>query len=406
MGHPSSDTEPPPATISEAEILAQLMHDGLESDDLDEVLARFSNNCVAYGIPLLATNVSMPAIDPTASFVVSMWWRKGHAPPPIPPSELQSMDRFRQSPIYDLLQRDVPSARWRIDDPLIAAKFPMFQMLRQRGATDYALSIIRFSGRRTAMQGTALSIATDQPGGFSDEQLDFMVRMAPPLALAAYRIGLLHVATDTLGAYLGRLTGGQVLQGMIHRGDSRNISAALLLTDLRGFTAMVDSFGAKAAIGYLNEHLEAMAVPVAERGGEVLKFLGDGLLAAFPAGEDAAKACAACVAAAKEIDARNTALNARRGPGEPRLEISRVLHFGEVVYGNIGAADRLDFTIIGQAVNEASRMEILAKQLGKTLLSASFAERCGHKVASIGHHSLRGVAGTRELFELAEHGSA
>jgi adenylate cyclase len=230
--------------------------------------------------------------------------------------------------------------------------------------------------------------------------------MLPPLGLAAYRIGLLHVATETLGAYLGRGTGGQVLQGMIHRGDSRTLSAALLLVDLRGFTAMVEGFGTKAAIGYLNQHLEAFADPVAERGGEVLKFLGDGLLAVFPAGEDSAKACAACAAAAKEITARTAALNAKRGAAEPHLDASLVLHFGEVVYGNIGAADRLDFTIIGMAVNEASRMELLAKELGKTLLSASFAERCGHKVASIGWHSLRGVAGPREIFELAEEGAA
>jgi adenylate cyclase len=392
-------------TITESDIIDQLLRDGLEIDDLNEVLARFSENCVAHGIPLLMTGASMPAIDPTSTFVVCFWWRKGHAPPPIPPAQLQSMERYRKSPVYDLLQRNVPRERWRLDDPVVATRFPIFETLRQQGGTEYALSITPFSGGRTALRGAAMAMATDQPGGFTQEQAEFMARVSPALALAAYRIGLLHVATETLGAYLGRFTGGQVMQGMIHRGDSRNISAALLLTDLRGFTAMVDGFGTKAAIGFLNEHLEAMADPVAERGGEVLKFLGDGLLAVFPAAEDPDKACAACVAAAKEIKLRTTALNAKRSAGEPHLDASLVLHFGEVVYGNIGAADRLDFTIIGQAVNEASRMELLAKQLGKTLLSASFAERCGHPVVSIGHHSLRGVAGTREIFELAEDGS-
>jgi adenylate cyclase len=388
-------------TLSESDLIDQLLRDGLEADDLTEVLVRFSERCLAYGIPLLATSVSMPAIDPTSAFAVSMWWRDGHAPP-IPRAELQSMERFRRSPIYDLLQRDVPGERWRIDDPSVASRFPLFEDLRKRGATEYALSIMRFSGSRTALRGTALSMATDQPGGFSEGQVDFMRRTLPALALVAYRIGLFNVATETLGAYLGRFTGAQVLQGMIHRGDSRTISAALLLVDLRGFTAMVDSYGTKAAIGFLNEHLEAFADPVAERGGEVLKFLGDGLLAAFAAGDDADKACAACVLAAKDIKSRTKALNARRGPKEPHLEASLVLHFGEVVYGNIGAAQRLDFTVIGEAVNEASRMEILAKQLGKTVLSASFAEHCGHPAVSLGHHSLRGIAGTREIFGLAE----
>ena len=242
------------------------------------------------------------------------------------------------------------------------------------GATEYALSLLRFSEGRTALQGLAVSMTTDRPGGFVEGEVEAVARTLPALGLVTYRISLLHVATEALGAYLGRFTGGQVLQGMIHRGDSHTLEAALLLVDLRGFAAMVDRYGAKAGIGWLNEHLEAFADPVAERGGEVLKFLGDGLLAVFPVIGDAGRACDAAVLAAQDIKARTRDVNERRGPGEPRLEASLVLHFGEVVYGNIGAAQRLDFTVIGQAVNEASRMEALAKSSGKMLLSESFAE--------------------------------
>jgi adenylate cyclase len=316
------------------------------------------------------------------------------------------MDRYLHSPIYDLLKRNETGERWRIDDPLVARRFPMFIELRERGATEYALRLVPFSGGRTALRGAALSMATDRPGGFADGQVEMVARTLPALSLVAYRIGLLQVATEALSAYLGRFTGNQVLQGMIHRGDSRTISAALLLADLRGFAAMVDHYGSKAAIGWLNEHLEAFADPVAEHGGEVLKFLGDGLLAVFPAGADAGKACGEAVLATKEIKARTQALNASRGAGEPRLEACLVLHFGEVVYGNIGAAQRLDFTVIGQAVNEASRMEILGKRLGKTLLSASFAQNCGYATASIGHHMLRGISGSREIFMLEEDDKA
>jgi adenylate cyclase len=195
-----------------------------------------------------------------------------------------------------------------------------------------------------------------------------------------------------------------VLQGKIRRGDSQVISAALLLADLSGFTALVDRARGTEVVGWLNQHLECIGDAVAERNGEVLKFLGDGILAVFPAAPIGAEhACAEAVRAAIDASGRNAALNARRAAeGGPALDLTIALHFGDVLYGNIGTARRLDFTVIGPAVNEVSRMEALGKALGRELLlSESIAHRCGQPVLSLGPHELRGVAGMREMYVVA-----
>ena len=247
-------------------------------------------------------------------------------------------------------------------------------------------------------------MATDRPGGFSDAEIDAVGLLLPALSVVAYRIGLLRVATETLSAYLGPHSAARVLQGMIRRGDTQVISAALLLADLRGFTALFDRAPATDVVGWLNQHLECIGDAVTERGGEVLKFLGDGLLAVFAAARGGADhACAEAVSAALDARSRNAALNARRAAeGGPALDLTIALHFGDVVYGNIGTARRLDFTVIGPAVNEVSRMEALGKALGhELLLSESIARRCGRPVRSLGPHALRGVAGMREMYVVA-----
>ena len=385
----------------EAELIAWLIEQGRDCDDLGVIAGGFATRLLALGLPLLRVMLTMPTIDPTSRALTVVWRRdRGVIADRLAPDP-SGEEIFRRSPVFYLLNQDRRAERWNLEDPEIVSRFLLFQELRADGATDYALTIVPFGARRTALQGVALSMATDRPGGFTEAELGAVVRMVPAVALAAYRVALLDVATETLGAYLGPQTGRHVLEGMVRRGDSRTIAAALLLADLRGFTALADRAEGGAVVGWLNEHLEAIGDPVAECGGEVLKFLGDGLLAVFPVGDgDARAACAGALAAASGALARNAALNARRG--DPALELSLVLHFGEVVYGNVGTARRLDFTVIGQAVNEASRMEALGKSLGAPLLlSETFARRCGQDCVSLGLHRLRGIAAAREVFTLA-----
>jgi adenylate cyclase len=383
-----------------AELVAWLVRQGCDTDDLGAIFAGACERLVALGLPIWRATLSVPTIDPAIRALSYIWTPGGFSTERIPPNAAAAA-AFERSPIFHLRQRNEPTQRWNLEDPEVVRQFVLFQELRALGATEYALCLIPFSAGRTALSGIALSVATDRPGGFDDAELTHAMQVLPALALASYRIGLLHVATETLGAYLGPQTGAHVLQGMIRRGDSQTIAAALLLADLRGFTALADRADGGAVVGWLNEHLEAIGDPVGECGGEVLKFLGDGLLAVFPADAgDARTACANALAAAGAALARNAALNARRD--DPRLELSLVLHFGDVVYGNVGTARRLDFTVIGQAVNEASRMETLGKSLGQPLLlSATFARNCGRDCVSLGRHRLRGIAAEREIFVLA-----
>ena len=381
-------------------ILAQ----GCESDDLGAILAGLSERLVAQGVPLCRTTLHMPTIDPTAAVLEFSWWRdQGLMSKALGPEEGQGA-AFLRSPFHHLIERNIDRARWRLEDADAVKQFEMFDELRTLGVTEYALRLAQFGHGRTALQGVALSASTDRRGGFADAEIEMVDRIVPALSVVAYRIGLSRVTAETLGAYLGPQTGARVMQGMIRRGDSQVISAALLLADLRGFTALADRAPAASVVGWLDQHLECVGDAVTEHGGEVLKFLGDGLLAIFPSEQiGAERACSAAVNAAVNAGIRNAALNERRAAeGSPTLDLSTALHFGDVVYGNIGTARRLDFTIVGPAVNEVSRMEALGKALGRDLLlSQSIADRCGRPVISLGAHELRGIAGRREMYTVA-----
>jgi adenylate cyclase len=386
------------------DLINWIVEKGRDNDDWGAILEKVSERLLAWGIPVCRTTLNMPTIDPAAGVLSFQWSReKGVMRSTFAPG-VSAGPQFRRSPVGYLVERNLGGERWKLEDPEVVGRFPLFQELRALGITEYALQLVPFSKGRTGLQGAALSMATDRPGGFSDAEIEEAARILPALSLVAYRIGLLHVATETLGAYLGPQTGARVLQGKIRRGDSQVISAALLLADLRGFTALVDRARGTEVVGWLNQHLECIGDAVAERNGEVLKFLGDGILAVFPAAPIGAEhACAEAVRAAIDACGRNAALNARRAAeGGPALDLTIALHFGDVLYGNIGTARRLDFTVIGPAVNEVSRMEALGKALGRELLlSESIAHRCGQPVLSLGPHELRGVAGMREMYVVA-----
>ena len=386
------------------ELIRWILEEGRDSDDLGAIVKGLSERLVAQGIPLCRANVSMPTIDPTAALLRFAWSRDEGLTSTALSREQTYGAEFQRSPIRHMLERNVLRESWKLEDPEVVRRFALFEDLRAVGVTEYALRFVPFSKGRTALRGAVLAMATDRPGGFTDGEFETVDRVLPALSVVAYRIGLSHVAVETLGAYLGSQTGAHVLQGMIRRGDSQVISAALLLADLRGFTALVDGNPGTEVVGWLNQHLECIGDAVTEHGGEVLKFLGDGLLAVFPSEPvGAERACHEALSAAVDAGGRNAALNVRRTTeGGPALDLSIALHFGDVIYGNIGTARRLDFTVVGPAVNEVSRMETLGKALGaELLLSQSIAHRCGRPVLSLGPHKLRGTTGMREMFALA-----
>jgi adenylate cyclase len=244
---------------------------------------------------------------------------------------------------------------------------------------------------------------TDRPGGFSEREIADLSGASKRLSIVADMNSQRQIAVNVLKAYLGPQTGLKVLAVQIRRGSGEAIDAVLWSSDLRRFTQMSDRLTGDSVIGLLNDLFDLQAKAITSHGGEILKFVGDGLLAIFPVArpEQAAAAAAAnALAAAQEAQAALTVLGARATPtGEPPLAIVVALHYGTVIYGNIGAADRLDFTVIGPAVNLVSRIEAIAKSLDLPLVvSDNFADAYGGTLKSLGRHHLRGLNLSHELF--------
>jgi adenylate cyclase len=213
------------------------------------------------------------------------------------------------------------------------------------------------------------------------------------------------IASSLLGAYLGDDAGRRVHSGEIERGSVESIRAVLWFADMRGFTKLADGTAGLEVIELLDEVFETLTAPLRSRGGQVLKFMGDGMLAIFPLLTDTqAETCRNAIDAAREaMHALDRVNRARAEASKPLAEVDLALHIGEVLYGNVGAADRLDFTVIGPAVNEAARIETLCEPLGrKVLVSAEFAataDSC-NALQPLGHHRLRGVREPRAIYGL------
>ena len=354
----------------------------------------------AAGIPLLRFYLAMPTVSPDIRAAAISWDRKaGYEGEGI--RHDSGPDEFTVSPFRPMVDERVNFRRWRLDGPHDTG-YSVLDRLRREGAVEYLAYLVRYDETGTrALRGAAISFASDAPDGFRPDDVALLTRLVPLLGLAALRFATSHILSDMLGCYVGRDAGERILRGEIRRGEGHTLHAAIMFADLRGFTAMTET-GGKDVVPRLGEHLSAMAEPVEEAGGEVLKILGDGLLATFPIEDDqSGKACQAALRAARDALVRNAQANERH-PDLPPLLLDIALHRGEVFYGNIGAGRRLDFTVIGPAVNEASRIEALCGVLDRPILmSEPFASCCGAQVASLGRHKLRGVAAERELFGLA-----
>ena len=350
-------------------------------------------------------HISFPTISPNLRARNIVWLRGGGTR-----ESTVDHERFeiaiKESPFPRMIEAGETTRRWRFDALADTGGFALLEGLHAAGATDHVVHLTAFApGHAPALMGASVSFTTQAPDGFSDHDLATFASVVRPVSLAAYRMIVSELTVDLLGAYLGHDAGRRVLGGAIRRGEGHQVSGALMFADLRGFTAATEAAGA-AVIPRLGLHLAAMAEPVEEACGEVLKFLGDGLLAAFPViGGDPSVACGQALAAACEALRRNALVNDAHPPAS-RLDLDIALHLGEVFYGNIGAASRLDFTVIGPAVNEASRIEGLCGTLGHALLmSAPFAAHCGQPTISLGRQMLRGLDEPRELFALPASGS-
>ncbi|TQF33370.1 adenylate/guanylate cyclase domain-containing protein [Bradyrhizobium sp. UNPA324] len=285
-------------------------------------------------------------------------------------------------------------------DPALGRKHALYDEMRERGLTDYvAWPLYHTLGKRHL-----ITFATDRPGGFDHAHIAALKKLLPVLSLVSEIRIKNRLARTLLETYVGSHAGELILAGATRRGTGTTVRAAIMICDLRDFTKISDNWPRDDVIDLLNDYFDAMSEPIARHGGEILKFIGDGLLAIFPLQEP--NACTNLLHAVTEARQAMVALNERNNAtSRAPLNYGIGVHVGDVMYGNIGSTSRLDFTVIGPAVNMASRLEALTKQLGRTvLLSRDFAELVQPKfeLEHVGKHEVRGFSDPIELF--AYHG--
>ena len=410
--------------IALASLRRWLANQALLATPVPVVAAGFADGLLKAGIPLWRAHLSASTLDPQLESLGFTWTRQGG----------REREEFghgsfeqisRDSPIYDGVveararaaepgsaKREdlVLMTRYRLAEGEGLERYSVLKEFRQEGASDYLVFVIPFSADgllNTVRTGAVVTLATDRATGFSDADVAAIADIMPAFG-AVVRVGMNLVAIRTaLDTYLGRDVGQRILQGEIRRGSVETISAAIVFGDLRGFTALSDAMPQDQLVTLLDDYLECLVAPIEARGGQVLKFLGDGLLATFALGEaDASRLCGDALAAALDALRRIEKLNEKRaGSCLPVTTMDIALHLGDVLYGNVGSDRRLDFTVIGPAVNEAARFEALCSPLNRRILaSAAFAKAAGrerHRLESVGSHELRGVSEAQELFGLA-----
>lgn len=357
-----------------------------------EILGALCRRLVDGGIPLWRVGVFVQTLHPHI-FGSRLLWEEGKEVfIQDAPLEIITSETYRTSPIAAVMGSG-ETLRRRVCDRHCPMDFPILKELIWTGGTDYLVTPLRF------VDGAihAVSWATRQPGGFTDEELGVIGLITPPLTRLAEIWSLHRVAANLLDAYVGHQTGARVLAGQIRRGDTEVIRAAIWLSDLREFTALTERLPPAEVIELLNLYFDCQVPAIQSRGGEVLKFMGDGLLAIFPADDNRAPAdaCAAAIAAARDAGGELAKLKAEGAQTHAAdMRFSIALHYGDVLYGNIGSGNRLDFTCIGPAVNLASRLERLARDLGRSLIaSTDFASTCGEPadLHPLGSFALRGI---------------
>ncbi len=406
--------------MSDAALSTWLAEQGLRNLPLEELVDGFARRLNESRVPVARIFVGMNTLHSQVLWRSLVWDRQSG---PATHFEFQHADIdqpiVRRSPFATMLKAGVFERRLDLRLPPQAGEEPVFEELRGIGMTEWLGCVFPFgelvpglgiegpkASAGMSQLWLACSLATDNPGGFDGAHMAVLHSVLPLFALAVKAITMRAVGQGLLESYLGADPAARVLSGAAQRGEVQGVEAVLFYADLRDFTALADTLPGRELIGLLDECFDCMVRPVNRLGGEILKFLGDGLLGIFRVdSRKRAEICAAALTAASEALDLIDILTASRGnQGKPTPALDIALHIGTVQYGNVGTDTRLDFTVIGPAVNEAARIELLCKELGHPLLvSQAFADATsGTRVplVSVGRHRLRGVREEAELFTL------
>jgi adenylate cyclase len=382
-----------------------LAEGGLGNRPLADLFDGFTNHLLAQGIRFNRAYFGMSTRHPLIQAFDMTWeseeeklaqnqfdhsWRRSSA--------------WTDSPLRHMILSDQPRMRRSLHGADAVLDFPLFQELNARGFTDWYGAVAGFETEAMLAQpgslGMAYSLSTAHPGGFTDENLALFERLFPLYAVSVKAAVMPTITRTLLGAYIGADAAGRVWSGATNRGSILRVDAAIFISDLRGFTAFAEQAPSDAVMALLNRYFDLVGAAITGNGGHILKFMGDGILATFaepPDSPNAAKVCEYALRAARDA-CRAVAQESAK------LDLGIALHKGEVMYGNVGTQERLDFTMIGPAVNEASRMEKLTKTLGCSIL-ASDSFRAGLDASRdllepAGTHALSGLSEPRALYRV------
>lgn len=363
---------------------------------LPQLHAGFCDSLVARGLPIWRSSLGLELLHPEQSGVSSTWIIHEDVTLSDAPRGVELTNDYLASPVRIIDDTNEPFRR-KLDGAI--TDLPLLEGIREQGGTDYTIFPFPFLDRdRSAF----LSFVTRRTGGFTDSEFAALEAASRLISPYAERRVLRRMAIDLLDTYVGHYAGERIYSGQIRRGAVDTIKAAILICDMRDFTAMSNRHDLPEVIETLNAWFGCIEEAVDGQKGEILKFMGDGLLAIFRADPDAADACrralAATVAARDAVAAFNLKQDAET-PDAPTIAFGMGLHVGDVAYGNVGGSHRLDFTVLGPAVNYASRLQDLAKHLEEPILtSQAFAECAPADLVDLGVHALRSIGETERVF--------
>jgi adenylate cyclase len=364
------------------------------------LLAQTCERLVAAGVPLYRVGAFVTTPHPDVFGRAFIWRLGSEVVVNTADFDLPSSPQFTQSPLI-LVYRSLKEVRYRLDDPE-SQQFPLFDDLRKEGVTDYIALPLLFTDDSVHVA----SWTTKELSGFSEEQLMALRKIIGPFARLGEIFAQRRIATTLLDTYVGNSAGERILAGQIRRGHTESMQAVIWLSDLRGFTALSDRLPAETIVEILNRYFDCQVASIKSHGGEILKYMGDGLLAVFPVNQhagDVRQVCAGVLDAAREARANVEALQFPVGETIERFRFGLALHVGRVLYGNIGGGNRLDFTCIGPAVNLAARLEKIASHLQRTVIaSRAFADASHDSWEDLGEFPIAGFSMASRVYGLKD----
>ncbi len=401
------------------DISCWLLERALTDADLDETVAGLGRRLVQGGVPVFRINFGSMLLHPVLGALDLTWDAlSDNCRSQAVPRTAAKTPEFQNAPFYRMVKNKTPFERYRLNDPEVRAKYPLFETLGGIGITDY-IALFASYGRKTPMtwadlpagvEGAIASFATKRTVGFSADEVEDLKSLSTPLALAMKGASDRSLAKTLLETYLGKASGAQVLDGLVDRGDGRVINCCLWFSDLRHSTRMAAELDIESYFATINDYFDCTADAVLDHGGEVLKLIGDAVMAVFPF-EDGVKPadnmCLTAVMTARDALGRLAEKNRTRAEeGLVQIEFGIGLHAGKVMYGNVGTVRRLDLTVTGSAANEVERLEGLCKHLAVPVIASEpFKAIYGQELAPLGRQDVAGIDGGLLAFTLPEFGN-